>query len=176
MKILSWNIQWGKGRDGRVDLRRIAETARALGDPDIICFQEVAQNHPVLDEGRGEDQPAVLASLLSDHLPVFRPAVETLLPGAERRFGNLVLTRLPVVQVLSHILPRPVDGLKHMQRQALELVVAARSGPVRVVTTHLEYHSARHRLAQIGRLRALHDEAAAQEAAPGPSGGPELGP
>jgi endonuclease/exonuclease/phosphatase family metal-dependent hydrolase len=164
MRIVSWNIQWGKGRDGRIDLGRIVDTARALGDPDVLCLQEVAQNYPVLDDGKGEDQPARFAALLPGYRPIFHPAIETLVPGAERRFGNMVLTRLPVVQVLSHLLPRPVEAAKHMQRQALELILAAPFGPVRVVTTHLEYHSAAHRLAQVARLRALHEEAAGHAA------------
>ena len=34
MKLLSWNIQWGRGMDGRVDLTRILRTIRKLGDFD----------------------------------------------------------------------------------------------------------------------------------------------
>jgi endonuclease/exonuclease/phosphatase family metal-dependent hydrolase len=46
-----------------------------------------------------------------------------------------------------------------MQRHALEVVVAAPFGPLRVVTTHLEFFSAAHRVAQVERLRRLHQEA-----------------
>ncbi|MCU0933013.1 MAG: endonuclease, partial [Thiobacillaceae bacterium] len=42
MKLLSWNIQWGRGLDGRVDLARIAGEIRRIGDFDVICLQEVA--------------------------------------------------------------------------------------------------------------------------------------
>ncbi len=84
-----------------------------------------------------------------------------------RQFGNLLLSRLPVLQVFFHLLPHPAEGgIKHMQRQAIEAVVETRAGPLRVVTTHLEYYSAAHRAAQIERLRALQDEVAENEARP----------
>ena len=30
MKLLTWNIQWGLGMDGRMDLTRIVRTAREM--------------------------------------------------------------------------------------------------------------------------------------------------
>ncbi len=53
-----------------------------------------------------------------------------------------------------------------MQRQAIEVVVATNAGPLRVMTTHLEYYSAAHRAAQIRRLRAIQEEVAQNEASP----------
>src|SRR5438445_3585789 len=32
MKLITWNIQWGRGADGRVDLERILAHARRLAD------------------------------------------------------------------------------------------------------------------------------------------------
>jgi endonuclease/exonuclease/phosphatase family metal-dependent hydrolase len=178
MLLLSWNIQWGKGCDGRVDLRRIVDAALALGDADIICFQEVAANYRALDGGRGEDQPRALHRLLGDRTMVFLPAIDVAVGEgpARRRFGNVVFSRLPVLQAASHLLPRPAEpGVKSMQRHLVELVVAAPSGPLRVATTHLEYYSARHRERQIERLRELHGEAAGR-ARSGERRGPEEGP
>jgi endonuclease/exonuclease/phosphatase family metal-dependent hydrolase len=87
--------------------------------------------------------------------------------GERRQFGNALLSRLPVLQVFRHLLPHPASGgIKHMQRQAIEAVVQTASGPLRVVTTHLEYFSAGHRAAQIARLREIQQEVAANEAAP----------
>jgi endonuclease/exonuclease/phosphatase family metal-dependent hydrolase len=171
MKLLTWNIQWGKGCDGRVDLARIARVARAMGDPDILCFQEVAANYEVLGAG---DQPAELARLFPGFLPVFRPAIEA--PASGRAFGNMILSRLPVLQVVNHLLPRPAEpGVKTMQRHALEAVLATPFGPVRVVNTHLEFYSARHRAAQVAALTQLEAEIAAR-ARLGEARGPEAGP
>jgi endonuclease/exonuclease/phosphatase family metal-dependent hydrolase len=61
-----------------------------------------------------------------------------------------------------------------MQRSAIEVVLAAPSGPLRVTTTHLEYYSARQRAAQVEELRRLQMEAAGHAATPqsGKEGGP----
>ncbi len=47
MKLLNWNIQWGRGMDGRVGVARILRTIHQLGDFDVICLQEVAVNRPL---------------------------------------------------------------------------------------------------------------------------------
>jgi len=164
--ILTWNIQCGRGCDGRFDLARIARVAEAMGDSDVLCFQEVARNDPQYADGA--DQLAELQALFPRHLAFFGTALDRPGTGAERRqFGNLLLSRLPVLQVFFHLLPHPAEGgIKHMQRQAIEAVVETRTGPLRVVTTHLEYYSAAHRAAQIERLRALQFEVAENEARP----------
>ncbi len=161
MILITWNIQYGKGRDGRIDFPRIVETVRKLGDADVICFQELAVNFPELDEGAGADQPAILTSLLPDYTPIFRPSLDFGLPDGQRQtFGNMILSGLPVLQVLPYLLPRPAEaGIQSMQRLALEAVVDAPFGPLRVITTHLEYYSEMHRLAQVDAIRALHEEA-----------------
>jgi endonuclease/exonuclease/phosphatase family metal-dependent hydrolase len=161
ISILTWNIQNGKGCDGVTDLGRIARVARALGEADVLCFQEVSRNDPAI--AGGADQVRELEALFPGYRPIFGPA----LSRNERQYGNLLLSRLPVLQAFNHLLPHPAaGGIKHMQRQAIEAVVQAPSGPLRVVTTHLEYYSASHRAAQIERLRALQAEVQANAAAP----------
>lgn len=160
MRIVTWNIQSGLGVDGLVDLGRIARTVSALADADVICLQEVARHMPEPD-GRGvTDQVADLTAFFPDHTSVFGSALDRAGPGSRRRqFGNLLLARLPLLQIFRHLLPQPAEaGAKHMVRQATEVVVAAAAGPLRIVTTHLEYHSEAQRLAQAERLRALHQE------------------
>jgi endonuclease/exonuclease/phosphatase family metal-dependent hydrolase len=161
MLIVSWNIQNGRGCDGVTDLARIARDVRSMGEADVVCFQEVARHDPAF--GGGADQVAELEALFPGYAAVFGP---TLVRG-ERQYGNLILSRLPVLQAFNHLLPHPAaGGIKHMQRQAIEAVVAAPSGPLRVMTTHLEYYSATHRAAQVARLREIQAEVAANEAAP----------
>lgn len=174
--LVTWNVQCGLGVDGRVDLRRIAETASTPDMPDILCFQEIARGMPELDGGRGEDQVAVLSDLFPDHATVFGRAVDRAGgKGGRRQFGNLILSRLDVLQVFPHLLPQPADpGVMHMPRQALEAVVAAPWGPLRVLTTHLEFHSERQRLAQVSRLGTLQAEVRENER--NPAAAPPDGP
>lgn len=164
--ILTWNIQCGLGCDGRFDLARIARVARSMGDSDVLCFQEIARYDPRYADGA--DQVAELQALFPEHRVFFGAALDRAGNGAQRRqFGNLLLSRLPVLQVFFHLLPHPPEGgIKHMQRQAIEAVVGTAAGPLRVMTTHLEYYSAAHRAAQIERLRALQAEVAGNEAQP----------
>ena len=44
MKLVTWNVQWCRGCDGRVDPQRIVDDARAFADFDVLCLQEVAAN------------------------------------------------------------------------------------------------------------------------------------
>ncbi|MGE5201144.1 MAG: endonuclease/exonuclease/phosphatase family protein [Acidobacteriota bacterium] len=168
MLLLTWNVQYGKGADGAIDLARIASTARAMGDADVICFQELAINFPALDKGAGADQPVLLARFFPGYAPIFRPSLDFRADDGRRQFfGNMILSRLPVLQVMTHLLPRPADpGVRSMQRSALEAVIETRFGPLRIVTTHLEYFSAAHRMAQVDRLRDIHDEVCRFAAAP----------
>ncbi|HWA39814.1 MAG TPA: endonuclease, partial [Burkholderiales bacterium] len=65
------------------------------------------------------------------------------------------------------LLPSPAEaGVKQMQRAALEVVVQTPAGPLRVMTTHLAYHSERQRLAQVARIREIQAEVEANEAQP----------
>jgi endonuclease/exonuclease/phosphatase family metal-dependent hydrolase len=164
MRLITWNIQWGRGCDGRVDLARIVDDARRLADFDVLCLQEVASNFPALEGSSGEDQFAQLATLLPGYAAVEGIALDLPAPdGGRRRFGNMILSRLPVRQVYRHLLPAPPDtGAKTMQRLLLEAVIEAPFGLLRVMTTHLEYYSATQRAAQVEAIRALHAEACAQ--------------
>jgi endonuclease/exonuclease/phosphatase family metal-dependent hydrolase len=166
MRLITWNIQCGKGCDGVTDLARIVAVAKEIADADVFCFQEVSSNFSRLDGGA--DQSAQLAELLPDHLPVFRPAIETIDgEGGLHRFGNMTLSRLPVLQIANHLLPWPGAGaMRSMRRHALEVTVQAAFGPLRILNTHLEYHSAGQREAQIDRLLELQQEASTSPKAP----------
>ncbi|RDJ99637.1 endonuclease/exonuclease/phosphatase family protein [Paraburkholderia lacunae] len=169
MRLVCWNIQWGRGVDGRVDLVRIVREARALCDFDILCLQEVTRGFhrgPAqggLAGGPSADQFAELATLLP-HTTVI-DAIGSDLPslGAardRRQFGNAIVSRLPVRQVLRHSLPWPADPTEpSMQRVALEAVIDTDVGPLRIITTHLEFYSEAQRLAQVTRLHEVHKEA-----------------
>jgi len=173
MRLVSWNVQWCRGIDGVVDPARIAREMRQLADPDVACFQEVASNFPDLPASDGEDQPVALWHALPDYEPIVAWGVDV--PGADgsrKRFGNMILSRLPVGRVLRHSLPWPASpDQPSMPRVAVEAIVEAPFGPLRVVSTHLEYYSAPHRAAQIARLAQIRTEWFAERASvsePGP--------
>jgi len=176
VKLISWNVQWCRGCDGRVNPARISKVVKEMADVDVLCLQEVARNFPSLEGSAGENQYETLAGLFPDYAVIEGVATDVLAPRGERReFGNALITRLPVLQVYRRLLPWPADAsVPSMQRSAVEVVLGAPSGPLRVTTTHLEYYSAKQRAAQVEALRELQLEAAGHAAAPRP--GKEDGP
>ena len=167
MKLITWNIQWGRGADGKVDLRRIAAKVRALGDFDVLCLQEVADNFPDLPGNDVADQFSELELLFPGFTAIEGAAVDVVGRDLRKRFGNLVLSRLRVHSARRHALPWPAEaGVDSMPRVAIEVVVEGPSGPLRITTTHLEYYSAVQRMAQARRLRELHDEACVRALTP----------
>jgi endonuclease/exonuclease/phosphatase family metal-dependent hydrolase len=171
MKLITWNIQWCRGCDGRVDPSRIARVAREMADFDVLCLQEVASNYPDLAGSSGENQYETLAGLLPDYTVVKGVATDVFASQGERReFGNAIVTRLPILQAFRRLLPWPADpSVPSMQRSAVEVVLDLPSSPLRVTTTHLEYYSAKQRAAQVEALRELQREAAGHAAAPVPA-------
>ena len=166
MKILSWNVQWCRGIDGRVDPARIVSEAKRIADFDVLCLQEVADNFPAprLAGNDERDQFAEIASLLPEHAAFAAIAVDHPAEGGRRRrFGNMILSRVPVRQVFRWALPFPADpGIAGMPRIAIEAVVAAPSGDLRVLTSHLEWYSLIQRSAQVEALRQIYADGDAQ--------------
>lgn len=169
MKLITWNIQWGRGLDGRVDLGRIVREARAMADFDVLCVQEVADNFPGLAGNDDRDQFAELSRLLPGYHRAEGHAVDVAgQEGRRRRFGNAIFTRYTVLSVRRHALPWPADrGRSTMPRVAVEATLQAPMGALRLTTTHLEYYSDAQRRAQAARLRHLHDEACRRSSQPG---------
>jgi len=89
LTLVSYNIHSGIGTDGRFDLRRVGEVLREI-DADVIALQEVGDFRGKTSR---EDQPEHLADLLGMHM-AFGPNVVR----QGRRYGNAVLSRLPILK------------------------------------------------------------------------------
>ena len=169
MQLVTWNTQWCCGVDGVVSPGRIVPTARELADFDVLCLQEIAVNYPRLKGDAGHDQPAIIRSLLPGFDVFFGAAVDEFnADGTRSRFGNMIATRLPVLHVQHHPLPYPADDdVRSMPRMCTVVTVLAHDlGPVRVMTTHLEFYSKKQRMAQAKALRELHEQYCAHAALP----------
>lgn len=158
MKCVTYNIQYGIGLDGRYDLARIAEAVRGA---DIIALQEVSRNNP---DNSGRDMVAELAELLPEYFSVFEAPFQADMGSAVEggravtrmfQFGNMVLSKTPILAVRNHLLPRQrsFDRL-NLQRGALEAMIATPFGPVRFYSVHLDHTSPAERISQIRYLVA----------------------
>lgn len=160
--ILSWNIQNGLGTDGKRSLERIASVIDAMGRPEVICLQEVSRSMPLDADVTPPDQVAELCALFSEYQAVFGVALDMRVSETNQtaQYGNLILSRLPVLSSFCHPLPQPIHpGVKQMPRQVTEITVDTGNGQLlRVMTTHLEFHSQRQRLAQVGAIRSTHEQ------------------
>jgi endonuclease/exonuclease/phosphatase family metal-dependent hydrolase len=180
VKLVTWNVQWCRGTDGRVDPARIVAEARRIAEFDVLCVQEVAANFPdpLLAGNTGQDQFETLAALLPGYTMVSGVAVDHPAgDGSRRRFGNAIFARLPVGQVFRHLLPWPTDpGVPSMPRVAVDAVIDAPFGSLRVITTHLEYYSRSQRTAQVEALRTIFAEGHGRGRARRSACGDEEGP
>lgn len=154
MRVVSYNIQYCKGRDGKIDPQRVVE---AVQEADIIGFQEV-------DKAAARtgfiDQPQVLGDGFSDYFWVYGPTVDALSRhhprGNERRqFGNMIVSRWPIVQSRNLLYTPRFGGANHLSVQLglLETVIITPDGPLRAYCTHLHHLSPMLRLKQIEQLK-----------------------
>jgi endonuclease/exonuclease/phosphatase family metal-dependent hydrolase len=167
MRFVSYNIGYGIGRDGRTDMDRIAA---AVDGADVVALQEVERFWP---RSGMIDQPAELTKRLPEYWWVFGPNIDLhspeTFPGEQatrrRQFGNMLLSRTPILASRNIPLPRCSHLPYTMQRGALEGIVAGTECTLRVYSTHLCYLSAGTRREQLEAIRDAH-EAVAREGGP----------
>lgn len=163
MRVVSWNIRWGCGKDGRIRIHAIIDVLRRL-NPDVVCLQEVAANHSELEGSATANQFKQLGGAFGGYHAMEHAPSELYKNNSPRLFGNLILSKYRISQVHRHLLPWPADpeNPAGMPRGLMETVIDAPSGKLRLMTTHLEYYSALQRRAQVQRIRELHAEASAR--------------
>ncbi|MCC7427508.1 MAG: endonuclease/exonuclease/phosphatase family protein [Alphaproteobacteria bacterium] len=156
LTLASYNIQYGTGADGRVDLARIAAE---IAPADIIALQEVTTGFA---RGGLADQAGELAALL-DRYMVFGATFDVdasardaagRVVNRRRRFGNAILSRWPIRSSRTIALPmNPLVDHYDLQRSATEgLVVLPGGFALRVYSAHLSHVSAGQRLPQLATL------------------------
>jgi endonuclease/exonuclease/phosphatase family metal-dependent hydrolase len=88
IRIATWNIHKGIGRDGRYDLGRTMRVLEAI-DADVLCLQEV-------DEGVPRSNRHSQAEMLSKELKFPHMALGLNVAVKGGHYGNLTLSRLPI--------------------------------------------------------------------------------
>jgi endonuclease/exonuclease/phosphatase family metal-dependent hydrolase len=157
-RIVTYNIQFGVGRDGRPDLSR---TIEALRGADIACLQEIEKGW----RRDGDiDQPEKIAAAFPGYWYVFAPGLNVHWsplrptdghrPGFRRQNGDMILSRHPIRDTRTYLLPRRPSQISSQQRVLLEAVIDDPSGPFRLYTTHLCHLGPETREAQIRYILA----------------------
>lgn len=158
MKLVSYNIQYGLGSDGRYDLARIAAE---VAEADIIALQEVDRHWK---RSGMVDSPEVLAAHLRHHHYVFGANLDIdatfkedgRLHHRRKQFGTMILSRWPILSSRNFPLPKWGDRRNHsIQQGILEAVIATPLGPTRVYSVHLSHLCPATRLPQIERIKDI---------------------
>jgi endonuclease/exonuclease/phosphatase family metal-dependent hydrolase len=125
--VLSWNLHYGVTPEGAVDLEGVARTIEAQ-DPDAVLLQEVSRGWV---QGGGVDMATWLAHRLG-----YRFAFA---PAADRRFGNVILSREAPVAVRALALPYG-QGPQHRSAVSAQVRVGGRL--TQVTSVHLQHRPA----------------------------------
>jgi endonuclease/exonuclease/phosphatase family metal-dependent hydrolase len=157
MRLVSYNIQYGIGLDGRYDLARIVDAVR---EADVIALQEVARNIP---NNGGRDMVAEIAEALPDRFFVYGSNFEANIGSHVEdgravttmfQLGNMILSKTPIQLSRNLLLPRSrsLEAL-NFQRGALEALIDTPLGLIRFYSTHLDHRSPAERMKQARFLR-----------------------
>ena len=159
MRIVSYNIQFGRGTDDVVDLARTSNVVRGA---DIICLQEVDQ---FWERSGFCDQAAEMAGLLPTHYYVYgssfdvdasSKAAHGAVINRRRRHGNMILSRWPILSSRCFNLPKQhYDDYFNMQMTCLEAVVDTGQRAMRIYSYHAAYLYAEERLTQVQTFASL---------------------
>lgn len=123
LRIMTYNIRYGKGIDGRVDLNEIAKVIEEA-NVDIVGLQEVEESSP---RSRFINQTRYLAEELGMYA-VFGPAISIGPYG----YGNAILSRFPILSFTIH----PVSSSRE-HRNFIKGEISIGGHPITFISTHL---------------------------------------
>jgi len=105
VRFLTWNIHWGLGADGVHDASRIAAALRAA-DADVVLLNEVDVHRR---RSGNVHQPSFLAAAAGYPYWYYGSSFTSWASGGLRlsHYGNLLLSRFPIVHAETVALPRP---------------------------------------------------------------------
>lgn len=157
MKIVTYNIQYGIGLDGKYDVGRIADAVRGA---DVIALQEVTRNNP---RNGDRDMVAEISEALPDYFAAYGSNFEVNIGSrlengraisTSFQLGNMVLSTTPIHLSRNLLLPRSRSlETMNFQRGALEALIETPLGFIRFYSTHLDHRSPVERQGQIRFLR-----------------------
>jgi len=142
LRVMSYNVHSCVGMDSRVAPERIA---RVIGRarPDIVALQEL----DVRKNRTGSvDQARLIAKLLNMQYH-FYPTLQS----EEEKYGDAIITHLPISAVRMAVLPTPLSLPGSEPRGVLWLTLDLDGTPIQVLNTHLGLYSAE-RLQQMRTL------------------------
>jgi endonuclease/exonuclease/phosphatase family metal-dependent hydrolase len=158
MRIVTYNIQFGLGKDGRFDLERVADE---VDGADIIALQEVERHW---QRSGNIDQVAQLGQILKKYYWVYGPYFDVdasesqpngIINNVRRQFGNMILSKTPILS--TRLFPLPKSALRQRHNMVVGVfegvVKLQHDGALRIYNAHLGARSQFDRVEQIISIR-----------------------
>jgi endonuclease/exonuclease/phosphatase family metal-dependent hydrolase len=142
LRVMTYNAHSCIGMDGKVDAERIARVI-ARANPDVVALQELDVGHARTE---GIDQAHLIARFLEMEFH-FHPSLHF----EEERYGDAILTHLPLRLIKAGALPGLADKPQLEPRGALWVAIEVHGTEVQVINTHLGLYP-RERMAQVDAL------------------------
>ena len=128
LRVMTYNVHGCVGMDGKLAPERIARVI-AQHAPDIVALQE-------LDVGRRRSNGVDQAELIARHLEM-EQIFSASLHVEEGRYGNAILTHLPIRLIKAEALPSGPARRPLEPRGALWVAIEADGVEIQVLNTHL---------------------------------------
>jgi endonuclease/exonuclease/phosphatase family metal-dependent hydrolase len=142
LRILTYNVHSCRCMDGRLSTHRIARVI-AQYQPDVVALQE-------LDAGMSRTEYLDQAHAISQYLEMefhFHPAIHV----EEERYGNAILTHLPIKLIKAGNLPLIPNQPLFEPRGAIWVSVELNGVDVQIINTHFGFRTVEH-LPQVNAL------------------------
>jgi endonuclease/exonuclease/phosphatase family metal-dependent hydrolase len=142
LRVLTYNVHSCQCMDGRLSPRRIAKVI-AHYQPDVVALQE-------LDAGKSRTQFIDQAHIISQYLKMafhFHPAIHV----EEERYGNAILTHLPLKLIKAGNLPLIANKPSFEPRGVIWVTVEVNGVNVQIINTHFGFRPMEH-LVQVKAL------------------------
>jgi endonuclease/exonuclease/phosphatase family metal-dependent hydrolase len=123
LRVLTWNIHGGVGRDGKFDLARIIGLIRGW-EPDVVALQEV-------DSRRNAMNNVPAFAFITEQLGFHAVEAKTLL-AKDGEYGQMLISRWALGKTAIHDISVP----GREPRRAIEAEIETPSGPLRVLAAH----------------------------------------
>ncbi len=149
LRVLCYNIHYGQGMDGKYDVARLAAVI-SEAKPDLVALQEVDVG--VKRSGRVHQLQRL--GELTGMAVRFGPTQHY--EGG--LFGNAVMTRLPILNVVIHPLPYTEATMQKVTypRGAITVIVRGLDQkPLRFISTHFQHNIEEDRVAEADAINSL---------------------
>jgi endonuclease/exonuclease/phosphatase family metal-dependent hydrolase len=139
VKVLSYNIHYGVGMDGKKDLERIADVINII-NPDIVGLQEVKDSTMMATLGQLTNMHDVFGASTEKETPNLYHLLDIPVPASQLHYGDGILSKFPFDYVGNLSIPSASSSRYEAMCVDVDLhKKSSEKSMVRFITTHFDY-------------------------------------